>query len=79
MLIEIHDRDLGSLFGKGNCGRAPYPAVASSDERYLATQLATPLMFRVVRLRARPHFIFPARLSRLRLLWLPFFLCGHGI
>ncbi len=77
VFFEIGDRNVRSLFRKGNRDRATDPAVAAGDKRDLVSQLSAAVMLFILGYRARLHLVFAARLPVLMLGWLTFLVPGH--
>src|SRR6266567_842686 len=74
---RYHDRNLRTLFRKGNCDCAANPAVTASAERHFPSQFSTTAIFFVLGSRPRLHFVFAARSSVLMLRRLNFPFFGH--
>src|SRR5438067_114353 len=77
VLFEIDNRNIRTLFCKGDRDCTTNSAIATSDERYSASQFSTTTMFFVLEPRPWLHFVFAARSSVLMLSWLKFLLPGH--
>jgi hypothetical protein len=76
VLIQVHDRNIGTFLGKHHRDRAPNPAVATRDDGHLVAQLTGWLVISSLRLGPRRHQVLPAGLFLL-LLWRQFL--GFGL